>query len=154
MENARHGLSPAIFMRIRESGYRELKMTKKIIAISLILLTGAAWIYLDYLNEKEKAAFEEMHRAVMMAHARAAAEEKAKAGARARFEAEVLSDYTACNVAAEKAEKEYLAQHRKQAGNRQDRTGVSQTGMGETGIPGSGLAVCRKIYDIRLRNGI
>lgn len=55
-------------------------MAKKIIAVALIVFLGLAWLGLDYLDKQEKAEAEEMHRAVAIAHARAVAEEKAKAG--------------------------------------------------------------------------
>ncbi len=78
-------------------------MNKKIVAVVLILLTGSAWGYLDYLNRQEKLAAEQTRKAM----------EQAKAEARARFEAMLRSDLSNCLAVAEKTKSDYLTLNQK-----------------------------------------
>lgn len=48
-------------------------MDKKYFGVVLILLSGGAWFYLDYLNQQEQIATEEMHKAMIQARAQAKA---------------------------------------------------------------------------------
>lgn len=46
-------------------------MVKKAIAVVLIVLTGGAWFYLDYLNRQQLQEAEELRRAVEQVRAQA-----------------------------------------------------------------------------------
>jgi hypothetical protein len=74
-------------------------MVKKIVAVLLILLTGGAWLYLDYQNKQEQIAALEMRKAMEQMRAQA----QARAAARAKFEAQLLADLTTCKATADKA---------------------------------------------------
>jgi hypothetical protein len=43
-------------------------MIKIVGAITLILLTGGAWLYLDYLNKQELATIEQMRKSMKQVH--------------------------------------------------------------------------------------
>lgn len=49
-------------------------MVKKAIAVVLIVLTGGAWFYLDYLNRQQLQEAEELRRAVEQVRAQALAQ--------------------------------------------------------------------------------
>jgi hypothetical protein len=88
-------------------------MVKSIIAVLIILAAGGGWFYMDYLNKQEQAAAAEMRKEVEHSRALAAAAEKARAEAKATFNAQLETDLTACKLAAEKASTEYITTNQK-----------------------------------------
>jgi hypothetical protein len=126
-------------------------MNKRIIiGVVLILLAGGAWLYLDYLNKQQQAEAEEMRQAMIQAHARAAALQQAKA----KFEAQILSDLNNCKAAAEKANTDYITAHQKPVRHKPGQFNLPRANADEAAKTlEAANAACQQAYETRLKNG-
>ena len=120
-------------------------MTRKIIAIMLILFAGGSWAYLDYLNKQEKAAAEEMRKDMEKAHVRAAA--------MARLETEIYHDLANCRSAAAKANNDYVTRHEKPVPNQPGQFIAPREVMDEAVKKLESAHVeCQQTYEARMGN--
>lgn len=126
-------------------------MMKKAIAIVLIFIFSGAWLYLDCLNRQEKHAAETMHQSLEQYRI----EGKKRAAVKSTFENQILSNLSACNDAAEKANGRYmhlveqLAPHRrKQAMIPQDVVAAAEKTLADARME------CQLEYDKRAQEGM
>ena len=125
-------------------------MVKKIVAIVLIVLTGGAWIYLDYENKQEIQAAEEMRKA--MAEMRAQAQ--ARAAAKAKFEGQIQAELTTCKATADKSKEDFVIAHQKPVKHKSGQFTISQADMDEaTKAFDAANAACQSTYDKHLQSG-
>lgn len=122
-------------------------MSKGIIAVVLILLTGGSWVYLDYLNKQEQAAAEQMRKEMEQARARAVARE--------RFESELFNQLSSCRQAAETANHDYLAQHEKPVRGKPGRAGAPPKAVMDDAVKmlEAAYVECQRTYDTGLKSG-
>lgn len=129
-------------------------MVKKIVALVLILVTGGAWVYLDYQNKQEIAAAEEMRRAMEQARMQAAARAKAVAEAKAKFEATIAAELTACKEAAGKAHADFLEANKKPVPRKKGQFAVPKAAQDEADKTlEAANTTCQTTYDSRLASG-
>ncbi len=125
-------------------------MFKKIIAIVLIFLASGAWFYLDCMNKQEQGASAQIHQGIEQARA----EGKKRMLADAKFGYHTLLNFTACQSAAESAQKEYLDLVYDAVPNKQGKFIMPHTVTDKSAkILSSAKAECQKTYDIHLKSG-
>ncbi len=127
-------------------------MIKKSVAVGLIVLTGGAYLYLDYQNKQEMLQLEEMRRAVEQARLQALAEAKAMAVAKNKFDAQV--DLDACRAAAERAREDFLSQNRKPVRNKPGQFTIPEAAVAEAARKlEAANSTCQTNYENRLKSG-
>ena len=125
-------------------------MVKKIVAIVLIVLTGGAWIYLDYENKQEILAAEEMRKAMIEMRAQA----QARAAAKAKFEGQIQAELASCKATADKSKEDFMMAHQKPVKHKQGQFTMSQQDMDEaTKSYDAANAACQSAYDKHLQTG-
>ena len=125
-------------------------MLKKIVAIVLILATSSAWLYLDYQNKQELLAAEEMRKAMDQMRAQA----QARLAAKAKFEAQILADLTACKATASKAKDDFLVAHQQPVRHKAGQFTVPKAASDEAeNTLQAANAACQTAYDTRLKSG-
>lgn len=127
-------------------------MIKKSIAVGLIVLTGGAYLYLDYQNKLEMRQLEEMRRAVEQARLQALAEAKAMAVAKNKFDAQIELD--TCKATAERAKEDFLSQNRKPVRNKPGQFTIPESAVAEAAqkLEAANTA-CQTKYENRLKSG-
>ncbi len=131
-------------------------MVKSIIAVLIILAAGGGWFYMDYLNKQEQAAAAEMRKEVEHSRALAAVAEKARAAeVRAAFEAQLETELTACKLAAEKANADYITTNQKPVPRKPGLFTVpAEVAEASAKLLAEGNALCQTAHDNRLASGI
>jgi hypothetical protein len=125
-------------------------MVKKIVAVLLILLTGGAWLYLDYQNKQEQIAALEMRKAMEQMRAQA----QARAAARAKFEAQLLADLTTCKATADKAKEDFFSAHQQPVKRKPGQFTISQADIDEAAKTlEAANSACQLTYDTQLKSG-
>ncbi len=125
-------------------------MVKKIVAVLLILLTGGAWLYLDYQNKQEQIAAAEMRKAMDQMRAQA----QARAAAKAKFEAQLLSDLTACKATADKGKEDFLTAHQQPVKRKPGQFTIPQADIDEAAkTQEAANSACQLTYDTHLKSG-
>jgi hypothetical protein len=120
-------------------------MDKRImLGLALIVLASGAWGYLDYLNKKEQAEAEEMHKAMM----------QARAQAREKFVSQLRADLVDCQAKAEKAKSDFVSQNQKPVRHKPGEFTISQAVADQAArMLEAGNANCQQTYDARLKSG-
>lgn len=130
-------------------------MVKNVIAILIVLSAAGGWLYLDYLNKQEQAAAAEMRRIVEQNRAIALAAAKARAEARAQFEAVLTNDLTTCKSNAEKASSDYVTQHQKPVPRKPGQFTIPPAVAEEAAkLLEAANADCQKTHDDRIKSGV
>lgn len=125
-------------------------MVKKIVAIVLILATGGAWLYLDYQNKQEQLAAAEMRKAMDQMRAQV----QARAAAKAKFEAQINTEFTACKESAAKAKDDFLLAHQLPVRHKPGQFTVPQAAIDEAAKTlETANAACQMTYDTHLKSG-
>lgn len=128
-------------------------MSKTIVAAVLIILAGGSWLYLDYLNNKETAAVEEMRKEMQISHARAVADMKELVEMRTRIELSMVTDLTSCYAAAERANFDYLSHLQNPDIHKRDQISISKADIDQAAMTlESDKEKCQKTYDLRAKN--
>jgi hypothetical protein len=121
-----------------------MKMAKNITAILLILITGGIWIYLDFLNKRELAEFEQTRLEFIQIHAQA----------KARFESLIYSDLSTCQVSAEKTKNTYLTRNQQPVAHSPGEFTTPQAIQDEAArMLGVANAACQQTFERSIRNG-
>jgi hypothetical protein len=130
-------------------------MLKKIVSSSLIVIFCGVWIYLDHLNKLQIKEAQEMRIAMEQARLQALARAKAAAETKAKFEATIMADLTACKATAEKAKEDFLLQNQKPVRRKPGQFTVSPAVTEEAAKNlETANAACQATYDNRMRTGL
>jgi hypothetical protein len=125
-------------------------MGKKIVAVLLILMTGGAWLYLDYQNKQEQIAAIEMRKELEQMRAQA----QARAAAKARFEAQLLADLTTCKATADKSKEDFLAARQQPVKRKPGQFTIPQADLDEAAkTQEAAYSACQLTYDTQLKSG-
>lgn len=127
-------------------------MIKIIIAVSLIFLSGGAWLSLDYLNKQEKTHAKEMHLEIEQARLEA----QRRAQTQANFASLIRTNQSICETAAVKAQKDYMELMLKVIpSKRQKQPSIPQAIADEAAaIMASATAECQNISTVQLQKGM
>jgi Tfp pilus assembly protein PilV len=124
-------------------------MVKKIVAVLLILVTGGAWLYLDYENKQEQIAALEMRKAMEQMRAQA----QARAAAKVKFEAQLLADLTTCKATADKSKDDFLVAHQQPVKRKPGQFTIPQADIDDAvKAQEAAYATCQLTYDTQLKN--
>ena len=127
-----------------------INMFKKVIAIVLIFLASGTWFYLDCMNKQEQDASAQIHQGIEQARAEA----KKRMLADAKFGYHTLLNFTACQSAAESAQKEYLDLVYDAVPNKQGKFIMPHTVIEQSiKILTTAKAECQKTYNALLKGG-
>ena len=119
-------------------------MIKKVAAIVLILLSGGAWLTLDYMNKQEQLIAEQTRQAMI----------QAREQAKARFIVQIKGDLTNCQAAAEKAKVDFLTLNQKPVPRKPGEFTITQAVADEsTKMLADANAGCQLTFDTRSKSG-
>lgn len=128
-------------------------MTKTIIAVFLILLTGASWFYLDYLNKKETLAVEELRKEMEKSHLTYVQATREREQMRSRVESDMVTDLNSCYAAAEKANFDYISHLQKPDRLKPDQISLTKADLDNAAtMLESDKEKCKKTYEFRTKN--
>ncbi len=128
----------------------QTEVIKKVAAVALILVTGGAWLYLDYQNKQEQLAAEQARKELDQLRAQA----QAKAAARAKFETQIQAALDACKADAEKAKEAFLDAKKQPVKRKPGQFTIPQAAQDEAAkVLNSANAACQVTHDARLAQG-
>lgn len=125
-------------------------MLKGVIAATLIVLAGGAWLFLDCLNRQELSHAEQLHSSIENARAEASKRAAVKAG----FDKQVQAVYNSCQAAADKAKTDYAALIEQTAPRKRGVAVIPPEVLeAAENLAASAKAECKTAYDNSLKNG-
>lgn len=130
-------------------------MVKSIIAVVIIFAAAGGWFYMDYLNKQEQAAAAEMRKEVEHSRALAVAAEKARAEAKAVFNAQLENELATCKLAAEQASSDYINTNQKPVPRKPGLFTIpTEVADAAAKLLAEGNLLCQSAHDSRLASGI
>ena len=138
---------------------RDLRGPIKIaIAVILIFLGSLLWMRLDFMNQLELGASEQIHAGIEQARLEARRRQQDKT----KFEQLILANFNFCQEAADKAKSSYVKlvqeampdKQNKPSFSKQDRVAMSKAiAEQSTKMLADAKAECKLKYDLQLKNG-
>lgn len=125
-------------------------MIKIVIGGVLIILAGAAWLYLDCLNKREQESTSQAQQGLLQARAEGAR----RAATKTIIANQLLASLTSCQAAAEKANNDYMNLIQKVAPSKRGKAIIPEAVTAEAeAILTSTKAECQQSYDNRMLMG-
>lgn len=125
-------------------------MVKKCLAITIMLIAGGAWIFLECLNKQEQGNATQARLEIEKARSEA----QKRASSKLSFESKILTDLNICKAAAEKGKKEYVSLIPRVVINKRGPYVNSQLLEAEAlKILEEAQLECQQLYDVRLKAG-